>query len=806
MLTLDAAGKPVPADVSLALVDKAVLTLADDNAGKLMDRFYYQRGLGVQTGATGVLNVDRLVAQLAEGGKGGGGGGGGPEMASVRREFPDIAFWRANVTTGADGKAQVQVTLPDNLTTWTMDARAATADTRVGQSKTDIIATQDLLVRPVLPRFFVDGDRAEIAAVVHNTTAYPREVAIDVKATGLDLPAQTASTVTIPAGGTYKAVWPVAVTSGAGEVKVLMSAKTVAAIPPLEDAVEITLPVYRYTTPEVVGTSGQVGPDEQRLELVRIPPGADPTQGGLDVTLEPSLAAGTLGGLTYLEHYPYECTEQTMSRFLPNVVTYAALKELGVPRPDLDAKLPQQVGVGLQRIYAQQHVDGGWGWWQSDDSRVAVSSYVVFALAKAKQAGFTVDQTVLDRGVRYLTESLKAPKGLEPWQLNQQAFTLYALAEAGQMEPNRAGALYEAREGLSTYGKAYLAQALSLINDKAAAARIKTLLADISGQAITSATSTHWEEAFVDYWNMNTDTRTTSIVLDTLAKLDPENSLAPNTVRWLMGARKADRWETTQENAWAIMALTDWMAATGELEGDYDWQVALNDSALGTGTVTPATVAEVTTLHAGIEELLLDQTNAVVIGRTASGDQTGKGQLYYTTHLKTYQPVDEVEPLSRGVTISREYRLADCGQTDPKQTCPAVTQAKVGDVLDVKLTVVVPNSLYYVVVEDPLPAGAEALDVSLKTTSKTVAGPQVGEENEGYDPWADWRWQPTHVELRDEKAVLFQTALDPGTYEFSYQIRASLPGEYLTLPPTASQMYFPEVWGRGAGSTFTVTE
>ena len=146
-----------------------------------------------------------------------------------------------------------------------------------------------------------------------------------------------------------------------------------------------------------------------------------------------------------------------------------------------------------------------------------------------------------------------------------------------QLEPNRAGALYEAREALSIYGKAYLALALGLINDAASQTRIKTLLADITGKAITSATSTHWEEAWVDYWNMNTDTRTTSIVLDALAKLDPKNSLAPNAVRWLMGARKADRWETTQENAWAIMALTDWMAATGELEGDYDWQVLLND-------------------------------------------------------------------------------------------------------------------------------------------------------------------------------------------------------------------------------------
>ncbi len=80
-----------------------------------------------------------------------------PAMAEVRREFPDSAYWRASLRTDADGKGQVQVTLPDNLTTWTMDARAATDDTLVGQSKTDIIATKDLLVRPVLPRFFIEG-------------------------------------------------------------------------------------------------------------------------------------------------------------------------------------------------------------------------------------------------------------------------------------------------------------------------------------------------------------------------------------------------------------------------------------------------------------------------------------------------------------------------------------------------------------------------------------------------------------------------------------------------------------------------
>lgn len=812
--TLDAAGKPVQADVSLALVDKAVLSLATDNAGALMDRFYSQRGLGVQTGITLVYNIDRLVAQLAEGGKGGGGGGGEGLAPTVRRDFPDIAYWTASLKTGADGKAQVQVTLPDNLTTWTMDARAATEDTRVGQSRTDIIATQALLVRPVLPRFFVAGDRAEIAAVIQNTTPQELSVAVTLAPTGLETTAPLASQITVPAESTAKIAWPVTVQAAVDQVKVQMQAIAVAA--KLSDAVEITLPVHRYTTPEVTGTSGQVDLNEDRLELVRLPANADPSRGELAVTLEPSLAAGMLGGLTYLEHYPYECVEQTMSRFLPNVVSYAALKKLGGANPDLETRLPQQVGVGLQRIYAKQHIDGGWGWWQNDDSNIAVSAYIVFGLAKAKQAGFAVDQTVLDRGAQFLTRNLRAPGDLKDWQLNSQAFVLYALAEAGQMEPNRAGALFEVRERLSTYAQGYLALTFELIDDEAAAARIKTLLADITGKAVVSATAAHWEEGWTDFWNMNTDTRTTSIALAALARLDPQNSLGPNTVRWLMSARTADRWETTQENAWAIMALTDWMAATGELAGNYTWTVTLNGESLGAGSVTPATVKDAATLRADIGQLLLDQTNGLVISRTAAGDQTGKGQLYYTAHLKSYLPVEEVGSLSRGVSVNREYRLADCvtalqqaanqaGKTRFDETaCPAITQAKVGDVIRVKLTVVVPSNLHYVILEDPLPAGAEAIDTGLRTTSSTAQGPEMKQDQPS--PWYDWAWTPTHVELRDEKTVMFASELTPGTYQFTYQIRASLPGVFLTLPATAYQMYFPEVWGRGAGSVFTVTE
>ncbi len=355
--------------------------------------------------------------------------------------------------------------------------------------------------------------------------------------------------------------------------------------------------------------------------------------------------------------------------------------------------------------------------------------------------------------------------------------------------------------------------ALDLIGDDAAGGRIDTLLADLSGAAIASATGAHWEEQTTDYRNMNTDTRTTAIVLDALARLDPASALGPNTVRWLMSARTANHWNTTQDNAWAIIALTDWMAATGELAADYDWQVTLNGSALGQGTVTPQTVQNVATLRADIAQMLIDETNGLVLQRTAGSGQTGAGQMYYTAHLKTYLPVPQLEPVNRGFTVSREYRLADCVSDagngtdgDVEAACPPITGARVGDVIQVKVTLVAPHSSYYVIVEDPLPAGTEALDTSLRTTSETIAGPQVGKETEATGIDSGWWWTPTHVELRDQKAVLFATSLEPGTYEFTYTIRASLPGEYLMLPVTAHQMYFPEVWGRGAGGEFVVTE
>jgi uncharacterized protein YfaS (alpha-2-macroglobulin family) len=108
-------------------------------------------------------------------------------VVAVRQNFPDTPFWEAHLQTGSDGQADVTVTLPDTLTTWRMDARAATVDTRVGQATQDLISTRPLIVRPQTPRFFVVGDQVTLGAALQNNTDQPLTVEVKLVAQGLTL-------------------------------------------------------------------------------------------------------------------------------------------------------------------------------------------------------------------------------------------------------------------------------------------------------------------------------------------------------------------------------------------------------------------------------------------------------------------------------------------------------------------------------------------------------------------------------------------------------------------------------------------
>jgi uncharacterized protein YfaS (alpha-2-macroglobulin family) len=198
--TTDASGKPVSAEVSLSVVDKAVLALAQNFGFDIVQAFYGKRDLAVKTSQS--LTV--FLARVNQREDFGGGGGGGEEP---RKEFPDIAYWNPAIVTDANGNASVEVKLPDNLTTWTAIANGVTAQTQVGKGTGDTVVTKDLIVRPVLPRFFNVGDQATIGAIIRNSTERAQNVTVAISATTISLASPLTRTLTISAGQSATVSW-----------------------------------------------------------------------------------------------------------------------------------------------------------------------------------------------------------------------------------------------------------------------------------------------------------------------------------------------------------------------------------------------------------------------------------------------------------------------------------------------------------------------------------------------------------------------------------------------------------------------
>ncbi len=792
----DYLGEPVRAEVGVGLTDLAVLSIAPPNSTPLLRYFYGQRGLSVMTSTPLTINTDLITRTVLDTIKGGGGFGEGG-IFDIREEFIDTPYWNGALTTAEDGEVTFAVTLPDNLTTWRLDARAVTdgvdSTTLVGQATFDLISTKPVLIRPVTPRFFVVDDRAVLAAVVNNNTDSDQTVQVALEAVGVTFAGDVVQTVDVPAGGRTRVEWRVMIEDvEAVDLTFFASANngeyTDASKPPLGQGDARTLPVYRYTAPTVVGTAGMLPEAGERQEQIVLPANADDRRTQLVVEVERSLAAPMVSGLDYLRNFPHQCTEQTVSRFLPNIMTYRALASLGLEDRELERNLAIQVSFGVQRLAALQRANGGWGWFNYSEANPLVSAYALIGLVEAREQGFPVGDPMINRAIRYLRTTFITPSiHTDSWRLDRQAFILYALARANEPDIGRMNALYDHRDKLSLYAKALLAASLPA-DDRA---RIDTLTSDLFNSAILSAAGIHWEEGQRDYYNWNTNTRSTSIILMALAQLEPNSPLLPNIVRYLITMRSADAWETTQETAWSVMGLTNYALATGDLSASYDYDVSLNNTSIAAGQLAGSDLEALIQPERAVipmVELLREEANRLIFER---GE--GDGALYYTAYLSVYQPVATLEPLNNGIVVQRRYTNA-AGET--------VTSARVGELIQARVTIIAPTSLHYVVIEDPLPAGADAVDPNLLTSQQVGTQPEINAADPFRSGWG-WWWF-TNIEFRDQMVVLSADYLPAGAYEFVYTIRPGLPGEYNVLPPTGYEFYFPDVMGRGAGSLFTI--
>jgi uncharacterized protein YfaS (alpha-2-macroglobulin family) len=790
----DAQGNPVEGEFSLSVVDLAVLALADPNSPEIVSAFYGEQPLGVSTSLSLAAST-QLRPSMTEGIGGGGGGEPAPPI-QIREEFLDTAYWNADIVTDAEGKAQVAVSLPDNITTWQLDTRGVTSETKVGQDNDLVVSTKDLLVRPVTPRFLVVGDHAVLAAVVHNNTLDELQVEVSLQASGFELddPSQAIQEVHIPAGGRERVEWW-------GTVEDIESLDLVftASAGALQDATRPAwgdLPVLRYTAPQTFGTSGIIDDGGERMEVVSLPRSFDPGGGELRLEMAPTLGAAMMSALEVLDLHPYSNTEQTVSRFLPNLETYRVIRDFGLEEPGLQSRLELALEDSVAQLEMHQNPDGGWGWWKGDDSDPFITAYVLFGLIRAQDAGVEIEPGIITSAIDYLVASLPSTDMLtETWQYDRLVFVHYVLSQAGEGDLVGVSSLYNERSRLNPWSQALLAMTLADLSPGDESAQ--TLFSDLERSAIRSATGAHWENQEPSWQNMSTTIQSTAVVLYALANHDPASPLVADALRYLMAHRDAlGAWTSTYETSWTLMALAEVMQGTGELSGEFDFSAELNDTPLVAGEASG--ISQLTPVEAKvhISSMYPNAPNSLRMQRGG-----GVGRLYYNTHLNVYQPVEDIVPLDKGINISREYYISneECLEED----CPTIRQAQSGELVTVRLTLTIPETTYYLQVEDYFPAGAEALDISLKTS-------QQGAELQ-YNPQAPFEggwgwWYFNDPQVFDDRITWAVNALPAGTYELIYQFVTVLPGEYRVIPARAYQTYFPEVQGNSAGDIFEITE
>ena len=291
------------------------------------------------------------------------------------------------------------------------------------------------------PRFFVVGDEVVIGANVHNNSENDMTVEVNLESSGLTLQDTANQTIEVPANQQAYLYWIGTVDQSAERVDLTGYANSGdeqdASKPALGTLSDQGIPVYRYTVQETVGTSGLVESSNSITEGIYLPQSIDYTQAQLSVDASPSLAASMTEGLTYLMDYPYLCMEQTVSRFLPNVIISRALNQRGLPNLTNQERLDSQVNAALQRIYAKQHSDGGWSWWDSGKSDPYLTAYVVFGLYEA-QDQYSIDQKVINRGISYLTKNFPIlSETVTSSELNRYAFMLYVNEYVGEGSSSR---------------------------------------------------------------------------------------------------------------------------------------------------------------------------------------------------------------------------------------------------------------------------------------------------------------------------------------------------------------------------------
>jgi alpha-2-macroglobulin len=682
----------------------------------------------------------------------------------VRNDFRSTMFWQPDVVTDAGGLATVKVKYPDSLTSWQALARVASAGNQFGVGSATTRTKQPLIVRLQAPRFFLVGDQVTVSALINNNTEQPLRATPELSAEGLTiagrlvdgkLNAHAPGAVEVKANGEARIDWLVSV-EHAGAAKLKVSARG----EQYSDAMENNFIAYEHGIEKLVYKSGKLRADEATVRL-NIPAARKPESTELTVQLTPSMAVTMLDALPYLIDYPYGCTEQTMSRFLPAAITAKTLKDLGLSpetamsrvfggiepasaaatHPDGKRSLKQLDEItkqSLERLYSMQHEDGGWGWWKDDESDHFMTAYVIWGLSLARKADVEIKEDVLEQAVEYLDAELVEEEN----NYDRQAWLLHALAayqasekeepeddvDATEFQTKAFDNLWANRDKLNAYTRSLLALSAHYFGDKE---RAQTLIRNLENgvkidrtpdtsvvqrgaqsSAQTVIPTAHWGEDGIYYRWSDGGVEATAFALRALLAIDPQNKLVEPVTNWLIKNRRGTQWSNTRDTAITVLTLNDYLRRSGEAKPDLEYELVVNGQIVTSKRLTAADALTAPSRFTVPRALVRDGANDILIRRKG-----GTNPLYFAAEARFFSLEEPIKAAGNEIFVRREYfKLVGRptllkGYVYDRVPLRNGEEVASGERIEVVVTIEAKNNYEYLLFEDLKPAGLEAVEV-----------------------------------------------------------------------------------------------
>lgn len=708
-------------------------------------------------------------------------------------DWQETGYWNPAIVTDADGRATLQLAVPNRSTAWRLQAKGITVDTQAGEALESLKTQKDLFGELRLPLAFTNGDQAQIPVVVHHP-ALAKDMKLETRVTMTwtvgDKTASETKSIVVSGPGQTELSFPVRVelpTSGTSDrTEAIVELRIEANEQRDEQTRSVTLLPRGMT---VVATAAGIAQSDSSA-WIEAPAEWTAEHRSLQILIGPSVERTLLEIVlpTHVTPLAFVSVDSSIDTTTSELLACSAMMDYLAKTQDAQqptvVSLHDRIRSAIGRLVSNQNDDGGWSWTgKASASDRYSTARVVWAWSEARKRGFIVPNDSFDRAFAFLSGQVTQ---IAEDEYESKAILLHAMATAGRGDFALANRLYRSRPSLSNAALAHLALALLEMQRTPIAKEVVDLLADRNFDDLTTR-----RDAIHGClpWNQST-VELRALAAYAAAQLDPRSERTKQWCEWLLSHRSGNRWSPDKATGPAALALGRHYATQEHSASEYQLTVYVNDQKVETFKIDPATALQTVYVPA---KLLANDRQKIHF------ELTGRGKFTYQCLLSGFVPVEKLASTTQAWMVQRTYEPAPLefdGQVIPRgfgllegNYSPfrnPLTQLPVGKAGTVELQVWRQNlngsepeeQLDYLVVTEPIPAGTVV-------NERSISG--------GFE-----RYEIS------AGAITFFVGTRRWVEAIRYEIHGNLPGEFQAIPTRVYNAYRPDAFAIASAHSLTV--